>query len=299
MTLGLVLGAALGASLCLLVAAVAPPRPALGRSVERYQQQRAHQVVQATNPEQDSDWRDRAGQWLVAQLAQRGISFGKLRADLELTEVSLEAHLTRKVAYGAIGLLLPALLTLTVMVADITPPLSVPLLGGLAMGALFFWVPDLSVVQAATQRRHELRRALSCYLDLVAMSLAGGRGIPEALPTCARIGTGWAFELLSSTIERARLVGDTPWVALADLGKRTDIQELQDLGGALMLVADDGAKVRASLTARASTQRRRQLAEAEGAAERADQSMEMAQVVLFLGFLLFLGFPAVISVLGL
>ena len=298
MTLGLVLGAALGASLCLLVAAVAPPRPALGRSVERWQQQRAHQVVQA-NPERDSDWRDWVGQWLVGQLAQRGISFAKLRADLELTEVSLEAHLTRKVAYGAIGLLLPAVLTLAVMVADITPPLSVPLLGGLALGALFFWVPDLSVVQAAAQRRHELRRALSCYLDLVAMSLAGGRGIPEALPTCARIGTGWAFELLSSTIERARLVGDTPWVALADLGKRTDIQELQDLGGALMLVADDGAKVRASLTARASTQRRRQLAEAEGAAERADQSMEMAQVVLFLGFLLFLGFPAVISVLGL
>ncbi|MEO5662853.1 MAG: hypothetical protein ABIR39_06175, partial [Nocardioides sp.] len=99
-------------------------------------------------------------------------------------------------------------------------------------------------------------------------------------------------------IDRARLVGDTPWAALADLGKRTGMQELQDLGGALMLVADDGAKVRESLTARASTQRRRQLAEAEGAAAKADQSMEMAQVVLFIGFVLFLGFPAVVAVMG-
>ena len=65
-----------------------------------------------------------------------------------------------------------------------------------------------------------------------------------------------------------------------------------------MLVADDGAKVRQSLTARASTQRRRQLAEAEGAAAKADQSMEMAQVVLFIGFVLFLGFPAVVAVMA-
>ena len=163
---------------------------------------------------------------------------------------------------------------------------------------MFFWVPDLSVAQAAEQRRHELRRALSCYLDLVAMSLAGGRGIPEALPTAARIGTGWAFELLQDTLDHARYVGTTPWAALADLGERTGMQELQDLGGALLLVADDGAKVRSSLTARASTQRRRQLAEAEGEAAKADQTIQMAQVVLAVGFFLFLGYPAVVAVMG-
>jgi tight adherence protein C len=131
------------------------------------------------------------------------------------------------------------------------------------------------------------------------MSLAGGRGIPEALPTSARIGTGWAFELLQDTLEHARYVGTSPWAALADLGERTGMSELTDLGGALLLVADDGAKVRASLTARASTQRRRQLAEAEGEADKADQSSEMAQVVLAVGFVLFLGYPAVVNVLAL
>ena len=131
------------------------------------------------------------------------------------------------------------------------------------------------------------------------MSLAGGRGIPEALPTCGpdrpRAGPS---SCSADTIDRARYVGDTPWAALADLGERTGMQELQDLGGALMLVADDGAKVRASLTARASTQRRRQLAEAEGAAAKADQTIQMAQVVLAIGFFLFLGYPAVVAVMG-
>ena len=298
MTFGLFLGAALGASLCLLVFALVPPRPALASVVGRWERQRARQAAVVELDVDDTSWQGRLGRWLVAQLAQRGITLGKLRADLELTDYTLEGHLVRKMTYGLLGLLLPTILTVTMMAIGVTPPLTVPAVGGLALGALFFWVPDLSVVQAAEQRRHELRRALSCYLDLVAMSLAGGRGIPEALPTAARIGTGWAFELLRSTIDRARLVGDTPWAALADLGKRTGMQELQDLGGALMLVADDGAKVRQSLTARASTQRRRQLAEAEGAAAKADQSMEMAQVVLFIGFVLFLGFPAVVAVMG-
>ena len=65
----------------------------------------------------------------------------------------------------------------------------------------------------------------------------------------------------------------------------------------MTLVADDGAKVRDSLSARAATQRRRQLAEAEGEAEKGDQSIGIAQVVLAIGFLLFLAYPAVINVL--
>ena len=236
--------------------------------------------------------------WLVAKLARHGITLGKLRTDLELTDTPSRRTWSASARYGLLGLLLPSALALLMLSVGVTPPLALPAIGGLALGALFFWVPDLSVVQAAEQRRHELRRALSCYLDLVAMSLAGGRGIPEALPTCARIGQGWAFELLQDTIDRARHVGDTPWAALADLGERTGMQELQDLGGALLLVADDGAKVRASLTARASTQRRRQLAEAEGAAAKADQTIQMAQVVLAVGFFLFLGYPAVVAVMG-
>jgi hypothetical protein len=298
MTLGLFLGAALGASVCLLVFALVPPRPALATVVARWERQRARHALVPGQNVYAGTWPGRLGRWMVAQLAHHGITFARLRTDLELTEQTLEGHLMRKIAYGVLGLLLPTVLTLVLLSAGVSLPFTVPAVGGLALGVLFFWVPDLSVIRAAQQRRHELRRALSCYLDLVAMSLAGGRGIPEALPTAARIGTGWAFDLLRSTIDRARLVGDTPWAALADLGERTGMQELQDLGGALTLVADDGAKVRQSLTARATSQRRRQLAEAEGAAAKADQSMEMAQVVLFVGFVLFLGFPAVVAVMG-
>ena len=131
------------------------------------------------------------------------------------------------------------------------------------------------------------------------MSLAGGRGIPEALPTAAAVG-----QRLGLRAPRPHR-GDRPQHrqhslgGARRLGEATGLPELQDLGSALALVAHDGAKVRESLTARASTQRRRLLAEAEGDAKKANQSMSMAQIVLAAGFLLFLGYPAVVNVLSL
>jgi Flp pilus assembly protein TadB len=299
MTTGVLLGAGLGAALCLLIYALVPPRPQLAAVVGRWERQRARRAADTAAATGTAGWRDGVGRRMVAELARRGITLGRLRADLALADRTLEAHLVRKTGYALLGLLLPSTFSAVLLAGGITPPLVLPAAGGLVLAVVFFWLPDLPVARRAEQRRHELRRALSCYLDLVAMSLAGGRGIPEALPTAARIGTGWAFELLQDTLEHAKYVGATPWAALAELGERTGMGELVDLGGALLLVADDGAKVRSSLTARASTQRRRQLAEAAGEAEKADQSIQMAQVVLTVGFVLFLGYPAVVNVLAL
>lgn len=294
---GLLLGALLGAAICLLVLTLVPPRLALTTQVTRWERHR--DAVQPTADEPlTNTWSERWGRLLVTQAARRGFGFSKVRTDLELVGASLEGHLVRKCSYGLLGIAVPSLLVLALAAAGVSLPFALPLVASLGMGALFFWIPDLSAAQAADRRRHDLRRALSCYLDLVSMSLAGGRGVPEALPLAARIGRGWAFDLLRTTVDRARLLGDTPWEALAELGERTGTQELQDLGGALTLVANDGAKVRQSLTARAASQRRRQLTEAEGAAAKADQSMEMAQIVLFVGFLLFLGFPAAVAVMA-
>ena len=294
MTIGLLLGCLLGGALCLLLFAAVPPRLRLATAVSKWEQGRTRHVTAGV----DQDVQGRLGSWLTNQLSRRGVTFDQVRGDLELIDRTLESHLARKAALGLFGLLLPAFLTLTLVMIGLRPPVSFPLIVGLAMAAGFSFVPDVEVKREAAQRRHELRRALSCYLDLVSMSLAGGRGIPEALPTAARIGRGWAFELIQDTIEHARYIGITPWAAFADLGDRTRMPELQDLGGSLLLVADDGAKVRSSLTARAVSQRRRQLAEAEGASEKADQTIQMAQVVLAVGFFLFIGYPAFVAVMA-
>ena len=77
------------------------------------------------------------------------------------------------------------------------------------------------------------------------------------------------------------------------LGHEVQVNELKDLSAALSLVAEDGAKVRESLTARAVSLRRRELADLEGQAGEKSQSMLVAQMVLAGAFLVFLMYPAV------
>ena len=76
------------------------------------------------------------------------------------------------------------------------------------------------------------------------------------------------------------------------------VDDLRDLAAALSLVAEDGAKVRESLTARAVSMRRREIADLEGQAGEKSQSMLVAQMLLVAGFLVFLTFPVVGVLLG-
>lgn len=111
-------------------------------------------------------------------------------------------------------------------------------------------------------------------------------------------GSNWAMERIREALANARIVGITPWQALGQLGDEINVDELRDLSAALGLVADDGAKVRSSLTARAATLRRRELAEVEGKAGERSQSMLVAQLLLCAGFVIFLSFPAAMKMLG-
>ena len=129
--------------------------------------------------------------------------------------------------------------------------------------ALFF-LPDLEAKADATRRRAEFRHALGAYLDLVALEMAARAAPAEALPAAAKIGTGWPLALIRDTLYRATRAGRDPWAALSDLGQRIGVNELRDLGQLVSLVAHDGARVRSTLTARAHTMRRHELAEPAG-----------------------------------
>ena len=104
---------------------------------------------------------------------------------------------------------------------------------------------------------------------------------------------------LRETIDNARLQGITPWTALGRLGDEMKVEELRDLAAALALVAEDGAKVRDSLTARAASMRQRERADSEARAQERSQSMLVAQLLLASGFLVFLIFPALSGIAGL
>ncbi len=239
----------------------------------------------------------RLGRWLIPQLEARRLGAGLQWADLEVLDRSPERWAGRKALVAVIGALLPPAAAAVFAAAGSRLPMLPPLLACPVVGAAFWFLPDVDLRRAAAARRRDFTRALGSYLDLVAMSLAGGRAVPEALPTAAAVGNGWAFGLLEETVARARLVGHTPWQALGELGDRIGVVELSDLATALTLVAHDGARVRESISARAASLRRRQLTEAAGKAGQADQGMLVAQVVLAFAFLLLIIYPAAYQVL--
>ncbi len=173
----------------------------------------------------------------------------------------------------------------------------VPVWLALAATVALFIGPDLQVRAVATARRRDMRRVLAAYLDWVGCCLAGGRGVPEALRLSARIGHSPALDRIRAAVDGAATLGTTPWQALGELGERTGVDELRDLAAPLGLVAEEGAKVRASLLARAETMRQRELAELEATAGIRSQTMILAQVPLFVAFLIYLIYPALTRVL--
>jgi Flp pilus assembly protein TadB len=290
-TLMMMCGAVVGGGLFLLVRTRVPARLDPVVAVGRYDAARAA----AARSEPDSGgWNRALAHWLFA----RGYSPRGAKADLAVTGQSVESFVAAKATLGLAGLVLPLVFSLAWALVGIRLPVEVPAVLCLGCAAGFFFLPDVALRKKATAARGELRRTLGSYLDLVSLGLAGGRGLAEALSIAAQVGEGWTFRLLADTADRARPLGISPWQALAQLGERLRIPELVDLGATLNLAGNEGAQVRASLAARAATLRGRILADATGKAAADDQSMGIAQVILGLGFLLFITYPAVFQVLS-
>jgi Flp pilus assembly protein TadB len=172
-----------------------------------------------------------------------------------------------------------------------------PLWCSLALAPIGFLLPVLQLRSKAADRRRTFRHALSAFLDVVSISLAGGRGVDSALHDAAESGHGWAFDELRRSLLEARLQGETPWTGLARLGQDLAIPELGELAASASLAGTEGARVRTSLAAKARSLRLRGLTEIEAAAQSASERMSFPIVVLMVGFIVFIAYPAVDRVL--
>jgi len=292
-------GACLGLGIFLLVLALLPGRPSLARQLAAFDA--ASRPAARARPVPgggESRITRRLGAVLAKFCAEQGWEFPSLRANLALAGKSFESFLAVKLLLAVSGLLLGPFLLAVLALGGIHLPFAVPVWAGLLLALVFFFLPDLELKQKVDKRRRDFRHAISAFLDLVAMNLAGGRGVPEALMTASEIGTGWAMGRIRDALTSARIMGQTPWQALGALGEEVRIGELRDLAAALSLVAEDGAKVRESLATRAASLRRRELADLQGQAGERSQSMLVAQMLLAAAFLIFLIYPAVRVMLG-
>ncbi|MFE3447441.1 type II secretion system F family protein [Nonomuraea sp. NPDC059194] len=298
-------GALLGLGVFLLTRALFPARPGLVArlmALDAARQDTDAPRLQLVLPDEEvGALRRGLGVRLARLYAARGWQARSIRADLALAGRSFEGFLATKALLAASGLLAFPVFAGWLVLMEWGVSLTIPFWAALAVSLVFFLLPDLQIRRDAAAKRRDFRHVVGAFLDLVAMNLAGGRGVPEALMMAVSVSgdaPNWAMSRIREALSGARIVGITPWQALGQLGEEIDVDELRDLSAALGLVADDGAKVRASLTARAATLRRRELAEIEGRAGERSQSMLVAQLLLCAGFVIFLSFPAAMKMLG-
>lgn len=271
-----------------------PSRVDLVTAVGRWDQSRARASrVQSIRATSSDTMAGRLGSLVADQLMRRARNLGSLTQDLAITGATLEAHMSKSLALAGVGFVGPIAIVSVLDTFGLGLPLIFGPILGIGLAGAMLVVVHHELQERARKSRAEFRRTLSIYLDLVAMSMQAGRGHSEALPASAAIGSGWAFTQLQDAIEGARFSGVTPWTALGQLGERLGLRELTDLEGALRLANDDGAKVRATLIARAETLRVQRIADADAAAAQATESMKFALIVMVFVFLSYELYPSV------
>jgi Flp pilus assembly protein TadB len=219
-------------------------------------------------------------------------------SDLRILGLSAEEQLAHRVGITLVALLWAPATGALMGVGGISVPFPLTLWISVALAPVGFVFPALELRARAARRRRSFRHALSSFLDVVAVSLAGGKGVESALTDAAEIGRGWAFDEVRAALVEARLMGETPWTGLARLGAEIGVAELGELAASAALAGSEGARVKASIAAKARALRVRILADVEASAQSASERMSLPIVLLLVGFVFFLGYPAVVQVLA-
>ncbi len=285
-----VLGAGIGAGCWLVVRALAPRPERLDVLVSRLGQP-GLPVTSARGDRRSTG--ERLGRAAARVLGRPGTGERLRRQRLELIGRTPERHALDKLVGAAGSCAATALGGVGLSLLGIAPPPAVLVAVTVAFAVGGFFLPDALLRDAADRRRRAFRHALSSYLDLVNVILAGGGGIETALHAAADAGDGWAFAAIRRALDRARLTNRTPWDTFAQLGEELGVNELRELAASVALAGSQGARIRQSLAAKADSLRGHQVAETEASAEAATERMTIPVAVLLFGFLVFIAYPAI------
>ncbi|HEY3547387.1 MAG TPA: type II secretion system F family protein [Propionicimonas sp.] len=291
--LTLLAGGLVGGGLVVALAGLTPARPDLVDAVHRLLP--TNTDTRAAEPAPVGPWGRLRARWLPR--AAQVLGLARYATDLRTLQQHPEDLAARKIGYGLVGLAVPPLATAVLAVAGIRPPFALPAAAGLALGGVFFFLPDLSLRANAATARAALRQAIGVFLELVAMERLADAGPTEALDRAAGIGGSAEFTRIRDALMRAELAGQPSWTGLTDLATATGVTELSDVADIMRLAGRDGAAVYTTLRARAASLRTQLLAAATAKANTASEHMVIPVSLLGLCFMALLGYPALVRIL--
>jgi tight adherence protein C len=270
--LGLVLGGLFGFGLMLIGRGLSPRRASLAELVAAAGRPRSAAPA--------STWA-RVLKWLGGDSGRSPA----LKADLAVLNMTPTEYATKRL----VVMLICAAPTLLIVLfsagigavswnpAMVTTIVVLALVGG-------YYLTRVIVASDASERRVAFATELSNYLDVVALLLAGGAGIDEALRVAAT-GETAGVTAIRGALDAASSRSIPVWDALEELAVKTRVNQLQELVSSVKLAGGRGAQVRTSLTAKADSLRATEDSEDLATSERATERMSAPIVVMFVVFI--------------
>lgn len=237
--------------------------------------------------------------WLEQSLERvAGPAARRRQTDLAICERSVGKFVQDRFVWAVLGAA-PALTGLALSSTGTLSSVPAGLLAAATVaGGVAGWFYALIDLRSdAKRKRREFRHALAGYLELVTILMAGGAGVETALYDGASIGRGPAFRHLRTALSAAQARREAPWATLGVLGKRLGVYDLIELE-ASMTLAGGGARVRDSLIAKAEAMRNRDLNQLESEAQARSETMVLPVAMMFAGFLILIGYPALAGLSG-
>ena len=170
------------------------------------------------------------------------------------------------------------------------------LMGLILMGGIGFLIPRMWLKSAVRSRQRLILRALPDALDLVTTCVEAGLGLDASLSRVAEQMKGPLAEELSQTLSEISM-GRLRREALADLGTRTDVQELISFVNSVIQAEQLGVSVAQVLKVQSDQMRTRRRQKAEQLAHEAAVKMIFPLVLfIFPAFMVVILGPAVINI---
>lgn len=290
-TLALLVGAAIAGGIWLIAGSLRPQPVRLGDALARL----SGQAPAAA----DFDVAESGGLERLGAAAYRRLRLpltANQRRLLQLQGRSIGDFFAEKLVWTALGLVTPPLLGLTVAAATGAYGF-VPVVVGLAGGAIGFFVPDLRLGRQARRTQTDVRGALFTYFDLVVLERLANRSGPQSLAAAAEVSNHPVFRRIRATLDRARLEQAAPYLELKRLAADLELAELTDIAD-VMRLDESGAAVAGVLRARVKELRDAHLTDERIAAQSVSERLTLPMVVPTVVFTLILFVPPLLRLLS-
>jgi hypothetical protein len=258
--IAVITGAIVGLGVLLVVRELMPAKPQLKAALDRLSGDDKPAPLSLLKGE-EIGMTQKAGAWTARNLPSLSAAkFGPSDADLDLIGKSRTTHLGEKALAAVAGLVIIPLLGLFASVVGLPVSVAPPVAGGLAIGIALFFAPDLDAKTKAKKARQDFTRAVSVYLELLAIERTSGAGASQSAIGAAQVAHSWPFQRITETLQKAQWDGKAAWTALHDLGVEIDVPALLDVADILAQAGTQGAAVHEQLQGRAKALRESQLA---------------------------------------